>query len=136
MWEVNQKEDYETVDVARMAIYAAFKAKISFNISSNAVAGTAGTALDKARDSRIASVEIKYNDPAVAKIYFQHVAANGVVFTDATGKDYSAITIKPVAEAPNSVTGGQVKVGMTLTVRDAWGMIMKVPFEVTVKTKK
>ena len=136
LWAHNQKEDYDANEVSRMDIYAAFKAKISFNISSNAVAGTAGTALDKARDSRIASVSIKYNDPAIAKIYFQNVEDNGVVFTDATGTDYSAITIKPVAEAPNSVAGDQVKVAMTLTVRDAWGMIMNVPFEVTVKTKK
>ena len=98
--------------------------------------GSADTTLDKPRDSRVASVTIKFNDPAIAKIYFQNVDENGVVFTDAAGTDYSAITIKPVAEAPNSVTGGQVKVGMTLTVRDAWGMIMQLPFEVTVKTKK
>ena len=136
LWAHNETEDYDANDVSRMAIYAAFKTKISFNTSSNAVAGTAGTTLDKARDSRVASVTIKFNDPAIAKIYFQNVAENGVVFTDAAGTDYSAITIKPVAEAPNSVTGGQVKVGMTLTVRDAWGMIMQLPFEVTVKTKK
>jgi len=95
-------------------------------------------------DDRVASVTVKFNDPAVAAIYFQDLAnnankkifseANGVVFSDVTREDYSAITIKPVTEAPNSVTGGQVKVGMTLTIRDAWGMIMNVPFEVTVKT--
>ena len=141
MWALNNKEDYETVDVARMAIYAAFKSKISFNNSSEAVSGSAATALDKSRDSRIASVEIKFNDVAVAENYFTLTEAQkvkGVIFTaeGETAQNYAAIKITPREEAPNSVAGGQVKVAMTLTVRDAWGMIMTVPFEVTVKTVK
>ena len=118
-----------------MAIYAAFKSKISFNNTSDAVAGTPGTAVDKNRDPRVASVTIKFNEPAVAAIYFSGVT-DGVVFTaaGATAQSYADAKITPVTEAPNSVTGGQVKVGLTLTIRDAWGMIMNVPFEVTVKT--
>ena len=124
-----------------MANYAAFKSKISFNNSSEKVDGTADTALDKSRDSRIASVEIKFNEVAVAEEYFTLTdaqKAKGIIFTasGATAQNYAPIKITPKSKAPNSVAGGQVKVGMTLTVRDAWGMIMTVPFEVTVKTVK
>ena len=131
--DVGTVADADAVAVALYDKYVVGQ-KVAIKPTNTPSGGSADTTLDKARDSRVASVTIKFNDPAVAAIYFDGVTSTGVVFEDLVGTDYSDITIKPVATAPNSVTGGQVKVGMTLTIRDAWGMIMNVPFEVTVKT--
>ena len=133
--DYNTSLSWGTDYTAKMAIYTAFVTKVDFN---TIVAGKpdSGATQIVRRDSRIASLEITFDEPAVAKNYFQNVNTTGVVFKDVDGYNHGAITIKPVAEAPNSVTGGQVKVGMTLTIRDAWGMIMEIPFEVTVKTAK
>ena len=134
----------DAVAVALYDTYVTSGTKVYVKPTNTPDAGDDTTILDKAADDRIDYVTVKFNDPAVASIYFQDLKntadknifsqADGVVFSDNTREDFSAITIKPVPEAPNSVTGGQVKVGMTLTIRDAWGMIMNVPFEVTVKT--
>ena len=134
-FQYSQTKSYKDEDKAKMAVYTTLKSKIAFTVTSEGKADSGETQAVK-RDTRIANVTIAFDEPAVAKNYFQSVVENGVVFSDEEGTDYSAITIKPVAEAPNSVTGGQVKVGMTLTIRDAWGMIMEIPFEVTVKTAK
>ena len=131
---------YKADDKAKMAIYDAFKTKIGFTVTTAADAGTPTTVLDKARDSRISDVTVAFDEPEVAAKYFKNVnTTTGVVFSDLAtdenaGKNFGAIKITPVEEAPNGVTGGQVKVDMTLTIRDAWGMIMEVPFQVTVKT--
>ena len=48
--------------------------------------------------------------------------------------DLTVLTAKE--EAPSDVTGGKVEIAMIMTVEDTWGMIMEVPFKVTVKTAK
>ena len=77
----------------------------------------------KAKDARLDVVSVAFDDALEAAKYFKNVTAD-------------TWTLEAVDEAPTDVTGGKVTVPMTLTVKDVWGMIMKVPFEVTVKTSK
>jgi hypothetical protein len=44
--------------------------------------------------------------------------------------------LQSVANAPTDVVDGKVIVKLTMEVTCEWGMTMKVPFEVTVKTVK
>ena len=78
----------------------------------------------KVKDGRLADVSVAFDDALEAAKYFD--------FNE--GDDLW--TLVAVENAPTDVTGGKVTVPMTLTVKDVWGMIMKVPFEVTVKTSK
>ena len=128
-------KDYKEADAAMMAVYNTLVVKIEFTITTPAGDSTSTTVAVK-RDDRIASVVVAFNEPKVAAKYFKNVAENGVVFTDAEGTNYGAVAITAVDEAPNDVVGGKVSIPMTMTIRDAWGMTMKVPFSVTVKTVK
>ena len=112
--------------------------KIDFTITKEAFAGTEQNKPAVKRDARIESVVIAFNDPVVAAKYFQGVnTAEGATLLNATNVNevHSDVKLTPKASAPADVVGGQVKVGLTLTINDIWGMSTVVPFEVTVKTK-
>ena len=78
----------------------------------------------KVKDGRLADVSVAFDDALEAAKYFDFEEGDELW------------TLVAVENAPTDVTGGKVTVPMTLTVKDVWGMIMKVPFEVTVKTSK
>ena len=78
----------------------------------------------KVKDGRLADVSVAFDDALEAAKYFEFEEGDELW------------TLVAVENAPTDVTGGKVTVPMTLTVKDVWGMIMKVPFEVTVKTSK
>ena len=78
----------------------------------------------KVKDGRLADVSVAFDDALEAAKYFEFKEGDELW------------TLVAVENAPTDVTGGKVTVPMTLTVKDVWGMIMKVPFEVTVKTSK
>ena len=107
---------------AKMAIYTAFVTKVDFKVAKEAVAAVTRPADPTPRDSRVIAVSFEFVDADEAAKY---VTANS---------DLTVLTAKE--EAPSDVTGGKVEIAMIMTVEDAWGMIMEVPFTVTVKTTK
>ena len=107
---------------AKMAIYTAFVTKVDFKVAKEAVAAVTKPANPTPRDSRVNAVSFKFVDADEAAKY---VTANS---------DLTVLTAKE--EAPSDVTGGKVEIAMIMTVEDTWGMIMEVPFTVTVKTAK
>ena len=74
----------------------------------------------KPADGKVVNVEINFVD-AVEGAKYATISADNKKLT-------------AVATAPNDVTGGQVIVPMYIKITDAWGMIMKHEFNVTIKT--
>ena len=136
IWLASLTKDYAEADAAMMAMYSTLVGKISFTIATPA---NPGTSVDKPSNSRareIAAVKIAFDEPGEAAKYFRNVATDGVVADitdDSTVKD---LKLRSVADAPTDVVDGKVIVKLTMEVTCEWGMTMKVPFEVTVKTVK
>ena len=129
-------KDYKEADAAMMAMYSTLVGKISFTIATPANPGTSVDKPSNPRADEIAAVKIAFDEPGEAAKYFRGVAADGVVADITDDSTVHNLKLQSVANAPTDVVDGKVIVKLTMEVTCEWGMTMKVPFEVTVKTVK
>ena len=119
-WELINKDAQLTAEqTLYKELFDKYSAKIAFNIMPvNVTTQTANRSEDLAGDPTL-----EFADKNEAAKY---------VNTNTLG----SFEIKPLAEDQLTVDPKEVKIPMYLVVKDNWGMTMKVPFDLTIKTTK
>ena len=118
-WKQTKKDaDLTTQEATYKELFNKYISKIAFDtkkVDVTTIATTAGAGVDE--------VSVEFVDAKEAAKY--------VVTTDLAN-----FSVKPLAVADLTVDPKEVEVPMNLVILDDWGMTMKVPFNITVKTTK